>query len=306
MKQLVLISMLCLAATPTALAWNSTGHCIVAFLAYQSMPEEQRHEAIEILRAHPHYTEYLSRDRLAGYSEEEWIFLRASTWPDWIRRGERREYNRPEWHYINQPFVPAGSRVPPPDANTPNIVTQLAVCQEGLARGTAADRAVNLCWLLHLVGDVHQPLHCVTLVDEEFPRGDQGGNLALVRIGNNRHHVKLHAMWDDLLGSKPTRSTLERVVGEINAFDEEKRAKLQAAVADHRGPQEWAQESFAIAVEYAYLGGRLPLANGSYDPAEEQIPEVPEDYARQAGAIARLQVAKAGERLKMLLGESLP
>ena len=75
------------------------------------------------------------------------------------------------------------------------------------ANVNAADttKAVALAWLLHLVGDIHQPLHCSSRVtpDEALPRGDAGGNT--FRLDDNRN---LHGYWDRILGEAiaPARS----------------------------------------------------------------------------------------------------
>jgi hypothetical protein len=63
----------------------------------------------------------------------------------------------------------------------------------------AAERAIHLAWLMHLVGDLHQPLHSSAMFSARTPKGDQGGNLVAVRRGNSV--LKLHSYWDDVLGS---------------------------------------------------------------------------------------------------------
>jgi len=48
--------------------------------------------------------------------------------------------------------------------------------------GTDEEKEIYLTWLLHLIGDIHQPLHCTAVFSEQFPNGDKGGNDAFVRI----------------------------------------------------------------------------------------------------------------------------
>ena len=48
--------------------------------------------------------------------------------------------------------------------------------------GTDEEKAIYLTWLMHLVGDIHQPLHCAAVFSEQFPNGDKGGNDAFIRI----------------------------------------------------------------------------------------------------------------------------
>jgi hypothetical protein len=68
-----LLAVLCLLAVSTpALAWNSTGHMVVARLARRHLTEEQRNKVIAILKKHPHWTEYRTAGRRDGFTEDEW------------------------------------------------------------------------------------------------------------------------------------------------------------------------------------------------------------------------------------------
>ena len=71
------------------------------------------------------------------------------------------------------------------------------------------EKAIHLCWVMHLVGDIHQPLHCVSLYCEQFPNGDHGGNDSLYRLGGKRI-IKLHPFWDELLGKGVTLSSAQK------------------------------------------------------------------------------------------------
>src|SRR5690242_1454558 len=99
-----------------AFAWNETGHMTVALIAYRRLDDAQKQKIAEILRAHPHYKLYLSANVPPGVNEDEWAFLRAATWPDFVRPASSydRTYKDPtitrfhhgEWHYVTIPFVP--------------------------------------------------------------------------------------------------------------------------------------------------------------------------------------------------------
>ena len=177
-KALAVVVMLGI-CTP-AFAWNNTGHMVSARLAWLKLEPNQRSKAVEILKKHPHYDEFLMADRPSGFTEEEWVFLRAATWSDWVRNHHQEEYHHASWHYINYPFVPVGSMIdaashqPPP--NEENIVRQLGVAVKMIKNGTREEQAVYLCWLLPLGGDIHQPLHTTALFSKQFPDGDRGGN----------------------------------------------------------------------------------------------------------------------------------
>ena len=56
---------------------------------------------------------------------------------------------------------------------------------------TDMDKAILLCWLFHLVGDIHQPLHCSAMFTPRlFSEGDRGGNS--IKVGK----YNLHSTWD--------------------------------------------------------------------------------------------------------------
>src|SRR5262249_3539255 len=91
-------------------AWNAIGHMAVVKVAYDQMDDGLKLRLFKILQQHPHYSKFLAANRPSSISEMEWVFLRASIWPDWIRprrpevRGsEVTKYHRGPEHYINIP-----------------------------------------------------------------------------------------------------------------------------------------------------------------------------------------------------------
>src|ERR1700733_8864378 len=63
----------------------------------------------------------------------------------------------------------------------------------------AGERAIALCWVEHLVGDIHQPLHAGEAFTEKHPTGDLGGNALAVNTPSGVYN--LHSVWDELLGT---------------------------------------------------------------------------------------------------------
>ena len=98
------------------------------------------------------------------------------------------------WHYINKPYL-QGDRYRIKPWQHQNVVWAITQSERALRSETAL--AIEKAWFLgfyiHLVGDVHQPLHCVELYSVEFPQGDKGGNRYLIKsdFGEN-----LHEVWD--------------------------------------------------------------------------------------------------------------
>jgi hypothetical protein len=54
-----------------------------------------------ILKKHPHYDDYLTKQKPNGFTVDEWAFMRAGAWADWIRGGQARACGHSERHYIN-------------------------------------------------------------------------------------------------------------------------------------------------------------------------------------------------------------
>src|ERR1043166_6837010 len=78
---------------------------------------------------------------------------------------------------------------PPPPVPVPNAQTRITDFRAVLASDSPdLLKSYDLSWLLHLVGDVHQPLHCASLVSHAKPDGDSGGNgVKLSGTPNNLH-----------------------------------------------------------------------------------------------------------------------
>src|SRR5262249_9837412 len=134
------------------------------------------------------------------------VFMIASTWADRIKRDTTRisdgarNGNRPDgspdptrntgyddelmhkyWHFVDIPFSRDGPALP--SIPSPNLKTQIAALRHALAATSGSDdlKSYDLSWLLHLVGDAHQPLHCATRVSRSEMEGDDGGNAERVK-----------------------------------------------------------------------------------------------------------------------------
>jgi hypothetical protein len=271
---------------------------VVARIAWNKLARDERDKATAILKAHPHYAEFLEAELPQGGNVDEWVFMRAAYWPDWVRNHHADEFNSPTWHYVTQYFIPLYSKVERLPGEEPNVVTQISKSITGLKADSDAEKAIALCWVMHLIGDIHQPLHCCSLLSETFPTGDKGGNMSMVRIDNGEPG-KLHPMWDGLLGKATAPSSINSEVAEIDklAID-----PFEVTTA----PATWSEEHFALAVKYAYLSGDLRPANSDDKPPTDAVPNVAEAYAKDAGSLARVQVAKAGARLAEAIARGLP
>jgi hypothetical protein len=299
-----LLSVLCVGQgwPGSASAWDNFGHMTVAAVAWQHLTPAARAQTTKLLRLNPDYALWVSHE--APDQQDVIAFLRASTWPDAIKHEagyiDDGEHPGPDasqnigyedlrehryWHYVDVPFSPDGT--PLPGIPTPNAATRIADFRRVLADRAARDslRSYDLVWLLHLVGDIHQPLHAVSRFTRELPEGDMGGNR--IRLCAWPCREELHFFWDDVVGrGGPT---------EALALARELRTPAMNKMADTR-VQDWVDESGQIARRIVYAP---PIGPGAGPYALTPA------YRERARLIARDQVALAGRRLAALLNTAL-
>jgi S1/P1 nuclease len=306
-KRFIVALIVVLGLAPAVQAWNNKGHMVVARIAWKELTPEERAKVIEILKTHPHYDEFLRAERPNNIPEDEWVFMRAATWADWVRGGPeaRRKYNVPKRHFIDHPFVALGSSVKPPKLDEENAVSGIDSGKKQVMTETDREkRAVAMTWIFHLVGDLAQPLHAATRYADDFPSGDKGGNSAMVRI-HGGGVVRLHPFWDGLLGNAVTRTSILGTVAEIESLVADHADAIKADLESNKTPEDWAKESFKLAVNVVYEEGKLKPANADNEPEACAIPTTGEKYAKIAGETARICAYKGGKRLAQVLKDVL-
>ena len=269
-----------------ALAWNGAGHRIVAVIAWQQMSPITQQRVSALLAAHPDYARWQEK---AGTQGPAAIFAEASTWADSIRhdaryhdagRGEptpplaghfdsRRQRH---WHYADR----AANGRP----TKGELDRQIVRLSRLLGSASDDEQTYALPWLIHLVADVHQPLHVGRSDDE-------GGTRVTIENPFNRRQpfVTLHAYWDDLPGPSSLRGRrLQREAGRL--------------LAAYRPPAQgdvdlWREESWQLhATAYPQQAGSL-------------LPIVDEAFHQRATSTAERRLAEAGYRLGRLLENRL-
>lgn len=286
-----LLGCVLLCAAPTARAWGPEGHEIVALIAQHEMTPTA-HKAVDALLATD--TSDLTAHDIA--SEAVW----ADVWRDAGGDLDGGHHHRTApWHFVNLELnrpnlrwacwghkpLPAG--VPASQGPWRSCaVDKINQFEAELASPHTAphERLLALKFLLHLVGDLHQPLHAAD-------NHDHGGNDVRVS-GLSRRVERLHHAWD---------STFVRDLGrdpQTVAAELETRIKPADIQRWQRGtPEDWAWESYHIAKDDAY--GKLPRrgVGGIY--------RLDGAYRRMADADVAQQLSKAGVRLAWLLNRAL-
>lgn len=163
------ILVICLISSTSALGWGQTGHRAAAEVAEHFLSPEARHAANDIL----------GREDLA----------RASTWPDFMRADQSEFWQEAAnpWHFVT---VPEGRRYAdvgaPPEGDAHSALTRFS---ETVVDPEADhdERALALRFIIHIIADLHQPLHVGN-------GSDRGGNdFAVVYFGQTSN---LHRVWD--------------------------------------------------------------------------------------------------------------
>ena len=292
------VALLCawtlLAAAPTARAWNQAGHLLTASVAYDQLTPAQRAAALKVLEASPDHARWLAAapKDLTGDDAGRHVFMQAARWPDDIRK-TGSPYDHPTWHYVDYPLRPPDFPLEAPPVGAEDVFFAWTKCEATLAdpAASATDRAVSLCWLLHLIGDIHQPLHACTLVTAEYPppAGDKGGNNFFVNLAGNS--LSLHTYWDALAATMLDSPEIIARAEELAKRYPRAALPELAAATDLRG---WALESRQLGVDAVYRRGTLP---GNRDRDGAVPPSLPGDYASKARALAERRVVLAGYRI---------
>ena len=302
---------LLLASMPTY-GWDDEGHMMVAYTAYQQLTPQARNRANALLKLNPKYDDWLAT-LPAGTSPADrdlMIFMIAATWPDQIKQdssytsdggdGGNRPDGSPDptrnigyddklmhkyWHFVDQPFATDGTSLPA--IPTPNAQDRIALFRSVLASGASDElKSYDLSWLLHLVGDVHQPLHCATRVDQSQPQGDAGGNQ--VKLNCTGCPNELHAFWDTVLGTSNSPKSAITAAKRLPAVD--------PTLASKNSEADWVAESFQDARQNVYVA---PVGNG-VGPFQ-----LTTAYKTAAKNLAQQRVALAGARLANLLNNEM-
>jgi hypothetical protein len=282
---------------------------MVAYVAYQRLTPAARARIDDLLRRNPSYGawEQTIPSSVSAVEKKLRIFMLAATWPDQIKArdsgytddgpengdrpdgagsgqntGYRDKLRHKYWHFVEKPFARDGAQLPP--VPTPNAQDRIHLFRAVLASTTAPDdlKSYDLTWLLHLVGDVHQPLHVATRVSVEQPEGDHNGSLvSLCRTPCKR---ELRGLWNTILGSETTGVAAENLAKTLPAAPAGDAAVLDEAT--------WILESFHLARAEVY---RPPIGAGGGPYV------VTPAYRARARSVARKQIALAGARLANVL-----
>lgn len=268
-RALIAIGVFCWPAI--AGGWGDEGHRITGHIARALLSEAARAEVRALL----------GHDDLAAI---------ATQLDDQREAIERRHPGAARWHYENRSVCTATIACPQGHCLTRQLERLRAVLRD---RGAPRERRKEaLIFVVHLLGDLHQPLH---LADNQ----DRGGNDTWVRLPHDREPRRLHAVWDTQL----VRRLLKGQPVQAFARDLLKQVSTQRTEWTQGDIEAWAQET-------QHLGARayrmLPQfacptrSSGSHTPIA-----LSESYVTAATHLVAEQLAKAGVRMAAELNAAL-
>jgi hypothetical protein len=290
----LLILAFLIGAAPRCWAWGDEGHMIAAAVAERFLEPNVRDQVNALLSG--------DDDTLTAGD-----FSSRATWADKYRDSDRNttkqryEATR-QWHFVdmeitgpdidaacfNHPAIPpqtVASKGPKDDC----VVDKITQFKAELSSPTTSggEKLLALKFILHFVGDVHQPLHAA---DDH----DEGGNEKFVLFAHRTTCMPLHSYWDTTLVQRLGRNFDQVGASLANEFASKRNTWIGGQ------PSDWARESFSLAKDVAYkLPPTVPNERGR--PCFELTPQ----YDDQALETVREQLAKAGIRLATTLNQAL-
>jgi hypothetical protein len=258
-----------------ASAWWCTGHAIVAAVA-------SRHLAPGVQDAANDLISYLAKD----YPQSP-NFLNSACWADDLKTQDVEQMANN--HFVNLPYTRGAvySEIPAATNDT-GVIWAINLASQTLTSNLShtIDKARQLRFIIHFIGDIHQPLHTATLYSREFPTGDQGGNLYLIKGA----YTALHPFYDSgagLWGSTEPRPFPQNSTDFIESWASKVEAQYPPSYfgndVNETDPAIWADEN---------LSNLIPFV---YSTPQGQVPS--DTYTGQAQTLCQKQVALAGYRL---------
>ena len=299
-------------------AWGCSGHEMVALIAERQLNPKAAQAVTDLLKDSKLYDNGAPK----RFCEQTQLGLMAfyATWAD-DYRGDHKE--TAEWHFWDVPLS-ATSQPKPADFCDQGCVTkaiedQLAVLKSPSA--AQAEKAQALAFVIHFMGDMHQPLHVIS-------NNDRGGNcIPVAFFGKNptvtadgKASPNLHGVWDTDLPEKLGRVRVQTHDGDIKDYVDTVMGDFEEQIATWQRSNinivGWALESHELAVHDSY--GKLNRHIEREQPVNVQSctddnniaqrmlalhESVSKKYFAAAGPVIEEQLAKAGTRLAMVLND---
>lgn len=288
MRTFVFIFLALLATGQQTNAWWDEGHMLVFQIA---------------LLRNPSLATYLNQTLQidAQFFPVTERLISNAVWPDKLPSHEWSEFEN--WHFIDIPYSPFGQPTQPPTPT--NAQWALNNLYSSIRSHNPWVKAIAWRLFIHIMGDIHQPLHTTSLFTNHFPHGDHGGNLFHVEAfnGNATRTYRLHEIWDTagLTLAKSYTYPLSEAEQQIihtqaaqmlvqnNQVCEQVKKEFPPGTPFAKKVNAWIQESHDLAKTMVYEQGALK-------PGTTLTPY----YLSNANLVSQRQITRAGCRLAYL------
>ena len=326
-SSLALSSLLVLAASSSA--WDARGHRQIADIAYSKLTPAAKLKLMAILSAGdkdyaPSRTGNPNTDPAVD-SALRTAFQASSVWADDIKgngyngiflseittynkkwsfepgTSEREQEKCKTWHYYDVAIRFPGKEPKVSESNAVNAVNFSVQQLTALNKSGSSDlkmQAFWVYWLNHVVGDLHQPLHCVSNYEFDGEKGDAGGNgIKLTDPEGKSDRLNLHSFWDRAItrqiAKEDAAGSDQFIPAVTKRWSGEADYQPLPKVTDDLDPMHWVKYGAILASEFAYSDG---VKNGYMPDAK---------YIEKQGGLAKRQALVAGYRLAEILNKAL-
>eukprot|EP00758_Cryptobia_borreli_P014036 Tbor_TRINITY_DN5887_c1_g2::TRINITY_DN5887_c1_g2_i1::g.6265::m.6265 len=259
-------------------AWWCTGHMTVAHIAKRVMSKSTIDTVESVIAT-------LSKE---GPFPKNPDMVQVGCWADDIK--EDHLYSMASWHFIDRPYTDDNTNIsghPMQEENVATVLQQLDESSKKNSRGNEWILGFSIANLIHFYGDIHQPLHAISLFNRKYPNGDHGGNAQHVTVDGVQ--TRLHFIWDSICWEYTKE--LDRP---LSYSDNQIIVDLANRLVETYPVEPWEMkvynstvmslESYIDAIRYAYPG--------TYDGMT-----ITEEYLARCKPIAERRLVLAGLRL---------
>jgi len=268
-------------------AWWDAGHLAVAQIGYEELRPDVKKQVDAYLEA------------VSGPFPQYSDFIMAAIWADDIVHEGIQAFG--EWHRSSRPYDPHGVLSPSEyerlclKIEDHDCVWAITECLKTLENRNASPWAKGfmLRMLIHIVGDIHQPCHCITYYSPDFPNGDRGGTRFKIK---DDAYGSLHSLTDAAFGlgnrrpERPMNQEDKRYLDNLVTHLKENFPREMFDQLADKTIDSWREESYNIGVDFVY----------AYILPNE---DVSEEVMEEGKIVAGKQLALAGYRLGNLLND---
>lgn len=235
-----------------ALAWGPKGHDTVAYIAEKHLSKKTLQKVTEVLEGHS--------------------LVYVANWMDNASHTDEYAYTK-TWHYVNVD-PEEGTYTNSVKAASGDAVTAINALVENLKSGelTIEEERAQLMMLIHIVGDIHCPMHAGR-------KSDRGGNGTKVKYFGSQK--KLHSVWDSEIVESAHRWGYSEWQEQVD------RATPKQVKAMEQGtPNDWIEETVVLANEVYESAAKT--SNMSYDYVAEYAPIIEQQFLKGGIRLAKL------------------